>query len=191
MRIVLLGAPGSGKGTQSKLLVEKYKIPQISTGDLLRAAVSAGTELGKKAKTTMDAGQLVSDDIVLGMIQERLTKPDAKAGFILDGFPRNLAQAEALDAMLAAIGRSLDAILFFDLPDDVALERMHGRARAEGRADDTPEAIAKRLAIYHEQTVPVVEHYRTSGKLVPLHAGRTVEDVFAEIQAALDTVGAR
>ena len=154
-------------------------------------ALDDSTELGREVQAIMARGDLVPDEITIRMIEERLSHEDAADGFILDGFPRNLAQARALDAMLGAIGRGLDAILFFDLPDEVALERMQGRAADEGRADDTPEAIRKRLAIYHEQTVPVVEHYRTSGKLVPLHAGRSVEEVFAEIQAALDTVGAR
>ena len=127
MRIVLLGAPGSGKGTQAKLLVEKYNIPQISTGDLLRAAVAAGTDLGKKAKAAMDAGQLVTDDIVLGMIQERLSQADAKAGFILDGFPRNIPQAQSLDAMLARTGQPIQLALLVDVEQDVLMKRITGR----------------------------------------------------------------
>jgi adenylate kinase len=190
VNLLLLGPQGSGKGTQAKRIAEGWEIPHVSTGDMFRA-LDGSTELGREVAAVMARGELVPDEITIRMIEERLAQDDAVDGFILDGFPRNLAQAEALDAMLAGIGRGLDAILFFDLPDDVALERMQGRAREEGRADDTPEAIAKRLAIYHEQTVPVVEHYRASGKLVPLHAGRTVDEVFAEIQAALDTVGAR
>jgi adenylate kinase len=154
-------------------------------------ALDETTELGREVAAIMARGELVPDGITIRMIRERLARPDAAEGFILDGFPRNLAQAEALDEMLAEIGRGLDAILFFDLPDEVAYGRMEGRARAEGRADDTPEAMRTRLAIYHEQTEPVVEHYRTTGKLVPLHAGRPVEDVFAEIESALDTVSAR
>jgi adenylate kinase len=154
-------------------------------------ALDDSTELGREVQAIMARGDLVPDEITIRMIEDRLSQEDAAEGFILDGFPRNLAQAEALDVMLAGIGRGLDAILFFDLPDEVALERMQGRAREEGRADDTPGAIRKRLGIYHEQTVPVVEHYRTTGKLVPLHAARSVDDVFAEVQAALDTVGAR
>ena len=127
MRIVLLGAPGSGKGTQAKLLVEKYKIPQMSTGDLLRAEVSAGTDLGKRAKAAMDAGQLVSDEVVLGMIQARLAKPDAKSGFILDGFPRNIPQAQSLDAMLARLGQPLQLALLVDVDTDVLMKRLTGR----------------------------------------------------------------
>ena len=128
MRIILLGAPGSGKGTQAKLLVEKYRIPQISTGDLLREQVAAGSDLGKRAKAAMDAGQLVSDDVVLGMIQSRLAKPDAKPGFILDGFPRNIPQAQALDAMLARLGQPLQLALLVDVDNEVLMKRITGRA---------------------------------------------------------------
>ena len=134
----------------------------------------------------MTRGELVPDDVTIRMIRDRLAEDDAAQGFILDGFPRNLPQAHALDAMLAEIGRGLDAILFFDLPDDVARDRMRLRAGLEDRPDDTPEAMERRLAIYHEETEPVVEHYRTTGRLVPLHAGRTIEEVYAEIAVALD-----
>jgi adenylate kinase len=190
VNLLLLGPQGSGKGTQAKRIAAEWEIPHVSTGDMFRA-LDDSTELGREVAAVMARGELVPDGITIRMIEERLAQADAAEGFILDGFPRNLAQAEALDEMLASIGRGLDAILFFDLPDGVALERMEGRARDEGRADDTPEVMAKRLAIYHEQTEPVVEHYRATGKLVPLHAGRSVEEVFAEIQSALDTVGAR
>jgi adenylate kinase len=187
---LLLGPQGSGKGTQAKRVAAAWEIPHVSTGDLFRA-LDDSTELGREVKAIMERGELVPDEITIRMIEARLAEDDAVAGFLLDGFPRNLAQARALDAMLAAIGRRLDAILFFDLPDDVALERMRGRAEEEGRADDTPEAMAKRLAIYHEQTEPVVEHYRATGKLVPLHADRTIDEVFTEIETALATVSAR
>lgn len=190
MRILILGPQGSGKGTQAKRIADDWEIPHVSTGDMFRA-LDDSSERGREVQAIMARGELVPDELTIRMIEERLSEPDAAEGFVLDGFPRNLAQARALDSMLAAIGRGLDAILFFDVPDDVALERMQGRARDEARADDTPEAMRKRLAIYHEQTVPVVEHYRASGKLVPLHAARPVDQVFAEIQAALDTVGAR
>jgi adenylate kinase len=185
-----LGPQGSGKGTQAKRIAADWELPHISTGDKLRS-LDQSTELGREVAEIMARGELVSDEIIVRMIRERLAEPDAAEGFILDGFPRNLAQAEALDEMLAAIGRTLDAILFFDLPDEVALARMEGRARDEGRADDTPEAMRTRLQIYHEQTEPVVEHYRATGKLVPLHAARSVEEVFGEIQNALDTVSVR
>ena len=190
MNLLLLGPQGSGKGTQAKRIAEAWEIPHVSTGDMFRA-LDDSSELGRRVNEIMARGELVPDEITIAMIEERLSHDDAADGFILDGFPRNLAQAAALDAMLAGIGRGLDAILFFDLPDEVALERMQGRARSEDRADDTPEAMRKRLAIYHEQTEPVVEHYRATGKLVPLHAARPIEAVYAEIASALDTVGAR
>jgi adenylate kinase len=190
VNLLLLGPQGSGKGTQAKRIAADWEIPHVSTGDMFRA-LDESTELGREVAAIMARGELVPDGITIRMIRERLAQADADGGFILDGFPRNLAQAEALDEMLTEIGRSLDAILFFDLPDDLAYERMEGRAREENRADDTPEAMRKRLAIYHEQTEPVVEHYRATGKLVPLHAGRSVEEVFGEIQNALDTVSAR
>jgi adenylate kinase len=151
-------------------------------------ALDTATELGRKVMAIMDAGELVPDEVTVAMIEERLSQPDAAAGFVLDGFPRNLAQAEALDAMLGSIGRGLDAILFFDVPDRVGMERAVKRAEIEGRSDDTPEVIARRLAVYHEQTEPIVEHYRATGKLVPLHAARTIEDVWAEIARALEQV---
>jgi adenylate kinase len=190
VNLLVLGPQGSGKGTQAKRIAEAWEIPHVSTGDMFRA-LDGSTELGREVKAIMARGELVPDEITIRTIEERLAQDDAVDGFLLDGFPRNLAQARALDAMLAGIGRGLDAILFFDLPDDVALERMRGRAEEEGRADDTPEAMAKRLEIYHEQTEPVAEHYRATGKLVPLHAARSVDEVFAEIQAALDTLGDR
>jgi adenylate kinase len=185
-----LGPQGSGKGTQAKRIAAAWEIPHVSTGDMFRA-LDDSTELGREVKAIMARGELVPDETTIRMIEGRLAEDDAVAGFLLDGFPRNLAQARALDAMLAGIGRRLDAILFFDLPDDVALERMRGRAEEEGRDDDTPEAMAKRLEIYHEQTEPVVEHYRVTGKLVPLHAERPVDEVFAEIESALATVSSR
>jgi adenylate kinase len=153
-------------------------------------ALDDSTELGRDVAAIMARGELVPDAITIRMIQERLAQPDAGEGFILDGFPRNLAQAEALDRMLGGIGRGLDAILFFDVPDQVALERMRHRAREENRPDDNPEAMQTRLAIYKSDTVPVVEHYRATGKLVPLHAGRSVEEVSDEIQKALDLLDA-
>ena len=149
-------------------------------------ALDDSTELGREVAAIMARGELVPDEITIRMIQNRLAEPDAADGFILDGFPRNLAQAEALDLMLGGIGRGLDAILYFDVPDDVALERMRNRAQEENRPDDNPDAMRTRLAIYHSDTVPVVEHYRATGKLVPLHAGRGVAEVSDEIQKALD-----
>jgi adenylate kinase len=152
---------------------------------MFRAEQAAGTELGQRVGEIMASGELVPDELTVAMIRDRLSRPDANEGFVLDGFPRNLAQADALDDMLGEIGRGLDAILFFDVPDDVGLERALSRAKLENRADDTPEVIGKRLEIYHRETEPIVEHYRTTGKLVPLHAGRTVEEVWREISDSL------
>ena len=213
MRIVLLGAPGSGKGTQGKQLSEKYHIPQISTGDLLRAAVAAETSLGLQAKAAMDAGQLVSDDIVLGMIEERLAQPDAKDGFILDGFPRNIPQAEALDVLLAKIGKPLQASLLMDVDFDLLMQRLTGRRTCEScgqvfnvytspskidgrcdscggnlrhRADDREETIGNRLKVYEAQTAPLVEHYRDRGKLKSVEAIGEIADIFNGICELLD-----
>jgi adenylate kinase len=189
VKILVLGPQGSGKGTQATRLSAEHDIPHVSTGDMFRA-LDESTELGREVKAIMDRGDLVPDAVTIQMIRARLAEDDAQEGFILDGFPRNLAQAEALDGMLAEIGRSLDVILFFDLDDETATARALGRAHEEGRTDDTPETIARRLAVYHEQTEPVVEHYRTTGKLVQLHANRQVGEVHAQIQAALDLVQA-
>lgn len=189
MNLLVLGPQGSGKGTQAKRLAADHSIPHVSTGDMFRAAIAEGTELGRQVGPILASGELVPDELTIALIRERLTAPDAAAGFVLDGFPRNLAQAEALDAMLAEIERTLDAVLFFDLPDDVATERMRRRALEEDREDDAPDVIARRLAIYHEQTEPVVERYRATGKLVPLHAERTIGEVAAEIGDALDLLG--
>jgi adenylate kinase len=184
MNLLVLGPQGAGKGTQSARIAAEYGIPHIATGDMFRA-LDVSTELGRKVKEIMDSGELVPDEVTVAMIKERLAEEDAERGFALDGFPRNLAQADALDTMLGGIGRSLDAILFFDVPDAIGMERALSRAETEGRTDDTPEVIAKRLAVYHEQTEPIVEHYRATGKLVPLHAERSVDEVWAEIGAAL------
>lgn len=186
MNLLVLGPQGSGKGTQAKRLAADHSIPHVSTGEMFRAAIADGTELGRRVGPILTSGELVPDELTIALIRERLSAPDAAAGFVLDGFPRNLAQAEALDAMLAEIERTLDAVLFFDLSDDIATERMRKRALEEDREDDAPEAIGRRLAIYHEQTEPVVERYRATGKLVPLHADRTIGEVAAEIADALD-----
>ena len=185
MNLLVLGPQGAGKGTQAKRIAAEYDLPHVSTGDMFRAAIAAKTELGLQVDSILAKGELVPDHVTIAMIGARLSEADAAGGFVLDGFPRNLAQADALDAMLKGIGRGLDAILFFDLPDDVATERALGRAAAENRPDDTPEVIARRLQIYHSETEPIVEHYRATGKLVPLHAGRTVDEVWREIAASL------
>jgi adenylate kinase len=152
---------------------------------MFRAEQAAGTDFGKRVGEIMESGELVPDELTVAMIEKRLREPDAREGFVLDGFPRNIAQAEALDRMLAGIRRGLDAILFFDVPDEVGLERALGRAKLENRADDTPDLIAKRLETYHRETEPIVEHYRATGKLVPLHAARSVEEVWREISDSL------
>lgn len=186
MNLLVLGPQGSGKGTQAKRISAAHGVPHVSTGDMFRAAIAAGTGLGRRVEPILASGDLVPDDLTVALIRERLSEPDAREGFVLDGFPRNLGQAEALDEMLADIDRVLDAVLFFDLSDELAVERIRGRAVDEGREDDTPQAIARRLAIYHDQTEPVVERYRATGKLVPLHAERSIDEVSAEIEDALD-----
>ena len=185
MRIVLLGAPGSGKGTQAAMLKAELNIPHISTGDLLRAAVKAATPLGLKAKEVMDAGHLVSDEIVLGMLEERLEQPDARAGFILDGYPRNLVQCEALEGLLARLHQPIDVALQLVVPNELIVERLAGRAAAEGRKDDTPETVRKRLGIYEEQTAPVAGYYEKQGRLTVLDGVGELGDVFQRILSAL------
>jgi adenylate kinase len=189
VNLLILGPQGAGKGTQAKRVSEEFGIPHVSTGDMFRAAIAAGTELGRKVEPLLAKGILVPDEVTMAMIRDRLSEADARNGFVLDGFPRNLAQADALDAMLAGEGLALDAILFLDLSDEVGLERAIHRARIENRADDTAEVIAKRLATYHAETEPIVEHYRVTGKLVPLHAERTIEEVWSEIATALQHLG--
>jgi adenylate kinase len=188
LNLILLGPPGAGKGTQAERITEDFDLPFISTGDMLREAVKTGTDLGKEAKGYMDRGELVPDDVIIGVILEKVESPDAADGFVLDGFPRNVAQAEALDSMLGNIGRVLDAILFFAVSDEIGMERALSRAALEGRADDTREVIAHRLEIYHRETEPIIEHYRTTGKLIPLHADRSIEQVWSEISNALQQV---
>jgi adenylate kinase len=205
MRIVLLGAPGSGKGTQAKLLVEKYKISHIATGDLLRAAVAAGTELGRRAKAAMDAGQLVPDDVMLGVIQERLARSDAKGGFVLDGFPRNIPQAQALDALLARLGQPLQLALLIDVEMEILIKRLTGRRTCascgqiynvyfspskvagkcdkcggvlQHRSDDNEATIRNRLQIYEAQTAPLVSYYKAQGKLRTVRGVGNINDIF-------------
>ena len=185
MRLVLLGAPGSGKGTQAARLKTELGVPHISTGDMLRAAVAAGTAMGLKAKAVMDAGQLVSDDILLGMLEERLAQDDAKSGFILDGYPRNLAQADALDHLLAKIGQPLDAVIQLEVPNVTIIGRCEIRFKAEGRADDNPDTVRKRLAIYAEQTAPVADFYARRGKLQVVDGVGELGEVTARVQSAL------
>ena len=191
MNVLLLGPQGSGKGTQAKRISEEYGVPHIATGDMLRATIEADTPLGRTLKPILDSGQLVSDDLMIQLIRNRLEEPDAAEGFVLDGFPRTWAQARALDAMLREIGRDLDVVFELQTSDGVSTERLLKRAREESRADDTPEVIAERLATYHRETEPLVEHYRTSGNLVGIHAARSINEVFSEIQDALEQVAVR
>jgi len=188
VNILLLGPQGSGKGTQAARISTDYGLAHIATGDMLRSAMAAGTPLGLQAKPLYDAGKLVPDELMIGLIRDRLDEEDARAGFILDGFPRNMAQAEALDETLTEIGRALDVVFELQVSEEICVERLVRRSELEGRIDDEPEAIRTRLALYYEKTQPLVEYFRVQGKLVGIHADRSVGKVFAEIQQALDRV---
>ncbi len=188
MRILILGPQGSGKGTQAKRIAEVYGVPHVATGDILRAAVADGSELGAKVRPILERGDLVPDDLMVGLIRERLADED---GFVLDGFPRTMAQAEALDAMLEEIGKPLDAVILLQVSDEVATERLRARAEKEGRADDSPEAIRNRLRLYHELTELVVDRYQLAGIEVIVDGEQTMGEVFADIQDALEGVAAR
>lgn len=185
MRLVLLGAPGSGKGTQAARLKEHLQVPHISTGDLLRAEVAAGTALGVQAREIMARGELVPDAVLLGMLEARFAKPDTRDGFILDGYPRNLAQADALQALLARIGQPIDLAVQLEVPAEVLVERIAGRAAAEGRADDTPETVRTRLGVYAAQTAPVAEFFRQHGRLVNVDGVGSLDVVFTRILEAI------
>ena len=182
MRILILGPQGSGKGTQAKRIAAGYDAPHVATGDILRAAVANGSELGHLVRPILERGDLVPDDLMVGLIRERLADEDA---FVLDGFPRTVAQAEALDAMLDEIGKPLDAVILLRVSDEVATDRLEARARAEGRADDSPEAIRNRLRLYHELTEQVVDRYQLAGTEVIVDGEQTMDEVFADIQDAL------
>ena len=186
MRLVLLGAPGSGKGTQAARLREHLQVPHVSTGDLLRAEVAAGSKLGLEAKEVMARGELVSDAILLGMLEDRFSRPDTRGGFILDGYPRNLAQADALDGLLQRIGQPMDYAVQLEVAQDLLVERIAGRAKQEGRADDAPEAVRKRLQVYDEQTAPVIEFYRQHGQLTVVDGVGSLDEVFTRILEAID-----
>jgi len=187
MRLILLGPPGAGKGTQAQRLVEKHGIVQLSTGDMLRAATAAGTQVGQRAKAIMDRGDLVPDGVMIEIISERLDRPDTGKGFILDGFPRTVEQARALDKLLEDRGMRLDAIVEIVVDHDILRDRILGRARETGgsRADDTEATVAKRLAVYREQTAPVAEYYGRKGVLKQIDGMGTIEEVAARIDESL------
>ncbi|MDQ2702710.1 MAG: adenylate kinase [Pseudomonadota bacterium] len=186
MRLVLLGAPGSGKGTQAARLKEHLQVPHISTGDLLRAEVAAGSKLGLAAKEVMARGELVSDEILLGMLEDRFSRPDTRGGFILDGYPRNLAQAAALDALLSRMGQPMDYAVQLEVASELLVERIAGRAKAEGRADDNPDSVRTRLDVYANQTAPVIEFYRQHGQLTVVDGVGSLDEVFTRILEAID-----
>jgi len=185
MRLVLLGAPGSGKGTQAARLKEHLQVPHISTGDLLRAEVAAGSKLGLAAMEVMARGELVSDAILLGMLEDRFSRPDTAGGFILDGYPRNLAQADALDGLLARIRQPFDYAVQLEVPTELLVERIAGRAKAEGRADDSPESVRTRLKVYDDQTAPVIDYYRQHGQLTVVDGVGELDEVFTRIVEAI------
>jgi adenylate kinase len=188
--IVILGPPGAGKGTQANLISQDAGIPHIATGEMLRTAIAAGTELGKQVEDVVGRGDLVSDGLMIDVIRERLSQSDTAPGFVLDGFPRTLGQAEALDRMLDEIDRELSIVLHFQLPEDLAEQRLLERGHEDGRMDDTPDVIRHRIEV---QRVPdeLVEYYRSRGNLVGVHAARSVDEVFSEVQQVLETAAAR
>jgi adenylate kinase len=191
MNVLLLGPQGSGKGTQAKRIAKTYGIPHIATGDMIREMKELDTPVGRAVKAVYDAGQLVQDDLIIRMIRDRLDRGDTIPGFVLDGFPRNMAQAEALDELLGELGRDLDVVFELQVPRDVLLERIRQRAAEENRSDDTPDAVRRRLEIYERDTAPLVEYYRTTrGNVVGIHADRTIDEIFAEIRTTLDQVTA-
>ncbi|MCD9007323.1 adenylate kinase [Luteimonas sp. XNQY3] len=185
MRLVLLGAPGSGKGTQAARLKDHLQVPHISTGDLLRAEVAASTPLGLEAKAVMARGDLVSDAILLGMLEDRFSRDDTKRGFILDGYPRNLAQAAALDALLQKLGTPFDAAVQLEVDNEQIIARLAGRAQAEGRADDSPESVRHRLDVYDQQTAPVIAFYRQHDQLTVVDGVGSLDEVFDRIVKAI------
>ena len=190
LNVLLLGPQGAGKGTQARRISEEYGIPHIASGEILREEMNAGTELGRRVKDVYDRGDLVSDVLMIELIRNRLEQPDAELGFVLDGFPRTIVQAEALDALFSDIGRNFSVVFALQIPDEIAFERLRRRAELEGRADDTAEAIQRRLENYHRETEPLIEYYRTRNNLVPIRGDRSENEVFADIQQALERVPA-
>ncbi|HEY1563577.1 MAG TPA: adenylate kinase [Gaiellaceae bacterium] len=188
MNILVLGPQGSGKGTQAQRIKAMYGVPHIATGDIIRQQMELMTELGREVKEVYDRGDLVSDELMIRLIRDRLSRGDTVGGFVLDGYPRTMPQAEALDDLLRELGRDLDVVFDFQVPDrEVLLQRLLGRAAEESRSDDTPEAIQRRLELYDKETAPLVEYYRsTRGNVVGVHADRTVDEVFREIEQSLE-----
>ena len=184
MRAIFLGPPGSGKGTQAKLLAQRSAVPAISTGDMLREAVRQATPLGRRAKAIMDSGGLVPDDVVIGLIRERISLPDARKGFLLDGFPRTIEQAVALDRLLEGNGEALDAVINLLVPESTLIERVDGRAAFEGRSDDRPETVRERLRVYRAKTAPLVEHYGAQGVRIDVDGSGSIEEVSGRIDRA-------
>lgn len=189
MNLVLFGPPGAGKGTQAKLLSERRGLPQLSTGDMLRAAIAAGSELGKQCKAIMDRGDLVPDEVVIGIISERYDQPDCRGGAVFDGFPRTIAQAEALDWMLAQRGLKIDRVIELKVNDEILVRRVEQRIKESGgatRADDTPETLKARLEVYYRNTAPLIAYYRNQGKFQTVDGMAPIEEVAKAIAAVLD-----
>jgi adenylate kinase len=191
LNVLILGPQGSGKGTQAARIAEEYDIPHVATGEMFRRAIALRTPLGLEVEPILAGGTLVPDELTIDLMGERLGEDDTTTGFVLDGFPRNAAQAEALDELLGDLGRPLDVVLELEVPDAVCLERLLGRSGEEGRVDDTPEVVAKRLEIYHRETAPLVSHYLPGGNVVGIDGDRPKDEVWAEIVDALERVSER
>lgn len=185
MKLILVGPPGGGKGTQAKILTGNYSIPHISTGDMLRAAVTEGSELGKKAKEYMDQGELLPDELMIGILKDRILHDDCKNGFLLDGFPRTIPQGEALGEMLHELNTDIDYVVHIDVPDEELVKRLLKRAEIEGRSDDNEDTIKNRLKVYHELTKPLIDFYKGKGKLVDIDGIGTVEEITSRINSAI------
>jgi adenylate kinase len=191
LNTLILGPQGSGKGTQAARISAEYGIPHVATGDMFREAIAAGTPLGLEVRPILESGALVPDELTIRLMRERISEDDAHAGFVLDGFPRNAAQAEALDELLVELDRPLDIVLDLQVPDAVCMERLVGRAEEEGRTDDTPDVIARRLEIFHRETEPLIGYYLPRGIVVGIHGDGARDEVWAEIVDALESVAQR